>query len=235
VTSTPGHGEVGRAHSYMSMQKSPRSRRPGVKQRAPSRGRPREFDRETALGQAMRLFWFKGFEATSISDLTKAMGIGSPSLYAAFGSKEALYAEAIRHYGETYEPLFWRNFHSATTAREAVRSLLLDSAATLAGHRGKAPNGCMVALASVGSQGYEQLGELVKSARDNGLARLKTRLERAVADGEIPRTVDCHALARFVQTVQVGMSILARDGASGTELEDVAHVAMDSWDARVSG
>lgn len=199
------------------------------------RGRPREFDREAALARATRLFWSKGFEATSISDLTKAMGIGSPSLYAAFGSKEALYAEALRYYRENYETLFWGNFQSAATAREAVLSLLMDSAAAMSGCRADIPNGCMVALSSVGSEGHEQLGELVRSARTGGLERLKERLVQAVADGELPASVDTDALARFVLTVQSGMSILARDGASRTELEDAAKVAMTGWDAWVSG
>lgn len=202
---------------------------------ARGRGRPRAFDREAALAQATRVFWSKGYEATSISDLTKAMGIGSPSLYAAFGSKEGLYAEALRHYGENYEPLFWGGFHSAATARDAIMSLLLESAAALSGCRADIPNGCMVALSSVGSEGYEQLGELVRSARAVGLERLKARLKRAVADGEVPASVDLHALARFVQTVQNGMSILARDGASRAELEAVARIAMLGWDARTGG
>jgi AcrR family transcriptional regulator len=223
---------------YRPMQKSPQSAQAEPTQAEPkraarSRGRPREFDREAALAQATRVFWAKGYEAASISDLTKAMGIGSPSLYAAFGSKEALYAEALQHYGECYEPLFWSNFHSAATAREAMMSLLLDSAAAMSGCRADIPNGCMVALSSVGSEGHEQLGELVRSARAVGLKRIKARLEQAVVDGEVPPSVDLHALARFVQTVQSGMSILARDGASRAELEDVAKVAMMGWDARV--
>src|SRR5687767_835312 len=111
------------------------------------RGRPRAFDREEALAQAMRLFWRKGFEATSISDLTAAMGIGSPSLYAAFGSKEALYVEALHHYGENFEPLVWDGFRSAGPAREAVMAYLLDSAAVLTGSVADNPPGCMVALA----------------------------------------------------------------------------------------
>jgi AcrR family transcriptional regulator len=218
---------------YRPMQKPPQSAQAEPRRAARSRGRPREFDREAALAQATRVFWSKGYEATSISDLTKAMGIGSPSLYAAFGSKEALYAEALQHYGQCYEPLFWSNFHSAATAREAVMSLLLDSAASMSGCRADIPNGCMVALSSVGSEGHEQLGELLRSARAVGLERIKARLERAVADGEVPASVDLNALARFVQTVQSGMSILARDGASRAELEDVAQVAMMGWDARV--
>jgi len=215
------------------MQKEARQSRAKPIATARPRGRPRVFDRETALAQATRVFWRKGYEATSMADLMEAMGIGSPSLYAAFGSKEALYAEALRHYGDHYEALFWKRFHSAGTAREAVCYLLFDSAATLTGSVADIPRGCMVALSSVGSEGHEKLGELVRSARAVGLDRLEARLRKAVADGEVPASVDVHALARFVQTIQGGMSILARDGADRAELEAVADVAMQGWDARV--
>lgn len=181
----------------------------------------------------MRTFWAKGYEATSIVDLTKAMGIGSPSLYQAFGSKEALYAEALRHYGETIEPLYWDRFRSAATAREATSAYLLDSAAAVTACREGAPRGCMVALSSVGSEGYVQLGELVRSERAVALERLEARYARGVCDGEIPASVDPHALARFVQAVQSGMSILARDGAQRAELEDVARLAMEGWSVRL--
>ncbi len=201
---------------------------------ARGRGRPRAFDRDAALAQATRLFWSKGYGATSIADLTEAMGIGSPSLYAAFGSKEALYAAALGHYRDTYEPLFWAGFMAAPTARDAVRALLMDSAATLGGCVSDIPHGCMVALSAVGSEGHAELGEVVRSARAMGLELLKSRLQQAISDGEIPRAADIKALARFVQTVQVGMSILARDGASQTELESVADVAMSGWDARLA-
>lgn len=197
------------------------------------RGRPRAFDRAAALAQATRLFWLKGYEATSISDLTEAMGIGSPSLYAAFGSKEALYAEALGHYRDTYDALVWGRFFAAGTAREAVTAYLLDSAAALTGCRGDFPHGCMVTLSAVGSEGHLALGELVRSARAIAFDRLVARLDRAVAAGEIAASADVRALARFVQTVQSGMSILARDGASGTELEAVAKVTMLGWDGRI--
>lgn len=200
---------------------------------ARGRGRPRAFDRDAALTRATHLFWSKGYEATSITDLTEAMGIGSPSLYAAFGSKEALYAEAVDHYRKSYEALVWGRFLTAGTAREAVLSLLMDSASTLTGCDGGMPRGCMVTLSSVGSEGHAELGEMVRSARAAAVDLLTERLNRAVAEGEIPASVDVHALARFVQTVQAGMSILARDGAERAELEAVAEVAMLGWDARV--
>ena len=169
-----------------------------------------------------------------MADLTQAMGIGAPSLYAAFSSKEALYAEALRHYGDNYEEFYWGRFHSAKTAREAVRSLLFDSAAILTGCVVDAPRGCMVTLSSVGSEGYKELGELVRSERAVTLERVKARLGQAVADGEIRTSVDIHALTRFVQTVQNGMSLLARDGADRAELEAVAEIAMQAWDARLA-
>lgn len=219
---------------YRLMQKTVEGPR-GREATSRSRGRPRAFDREAALEQATRLFWARGFEATSIADLTQAMGIGSPSLYAAFGSKEALYAEALRHYAETNEHLVWAAFHSADTARGAVMSLLMDSAAALTGCVADLPRGCMVTLSSVGSEGHAGLGKLVRNARGVTLERLETRLTRAVKDGEIAASADLHALARFVQTVQAGMSILARDGATRSELEDMAMVAMSGWDARASG
>jgi AcrR family transcriptional regulator len=216
------------------MQKSKQTSRAKKTVTTRTRGRPRAFDREAALAQATRMFWLKGYEATSMSDLTRAMGIGAPSLYAAFGSKEALYAEALRHYGDTYKDLVWSKFFSARTARGAIQSFLMDSAAAVTASLCDIPRGCMVALSSVGSEGHSDLGELVRSARAVTLNRLKARLNQAAADREIPASLDIHALARFVQTVQNGMSILARDGASRVELEAVAQVAMLGWDARTS-
>jgi AcrR family transcriptional regulator len=217
---------------YRSMQKGDQAAQVGTSTR--SRGRPRAFDRKAALDHATRLFWVKGYEATSITDLTRAMGIGSPSLYAAYGSKEALYGEALRHYAETNEHLVWAAFQSADTARGAVMSFLMDSAAALTGCVADLPRGCMVTLSSVGSEGHAGLGAIVRDARGVTLERLENRLAQAVEDGEIAPSTDLHTLARFVQTVQAGMSILARDGATRSELEDMAGVAMAGWDARAS-
>lgn len=199
----------------------------------PTRGRPRAFDRDAALSAATRLFWQKGYAATSISDLTEAMGIGSPSLYAAFASKEALYGEALRYYGENYEAMVWGGFNAAPTGRAAVEALLMDSAAALTGSSGRTePLGCMVTLSAVGSEGHAELGEIVKSARGVGLARLKERLSRAVCEGDLSATTDIDGLARFAMAVQNGMSVMARDGASREELETVARHTMAGWDDR---
>jgi AcrR family transcriptional regulator len=193
------------------------------------RGRPRAFDRQAALDAATRLFWKKGYSATSIADLTEAMGIGSPSLYAAFGSKEQLYAEALDHYQRENEATAWGRFFAAGTARDAVQAFLMDSAAGLS----QAVAGCMVTLSSVGCEGNAELGARVMAARHTSLERLEARLRRGVDDGEIPAAVDVHALARFVQSVQNGMSVLARDGVTRAELESIAEIAMMGWDARV--
>jgi AcrR family transcriptional regulator len=201
-----------------------------VNRSARVRGRPRGFDREAALETATRLFWRKGYAATSVADLTEAMGIGSPSLYAAFGSKAGLYAEALRHYGERYEALVWGNFRAASTAREAVAALLMDSAVTLTGSCGQNdPLGCMVTLSAVGSEGHAELGERVRVARALAVTRVEERLGLGVAAGELSADSDIPGLARLVMAVQNGMSILARDGASRAELEAAVRHAMRAW------
>lgn len=201
---------------------------------AKTRGRPRAFDREAALASATRLFWRKGYDATSISELTEAMGIGSPSLYASFGSKETLYAEALQYYRDKHEALVFERFLAAGTAREAVAAFLHDTAVGLTSDLIDVPYGCMVALSSVASEGHEQLAERMRAARAATLEKLEARLAQALAKGEISPDIDTHALARFVQGVQSGMSILARDGASRAELQAVAETAMLAWDVRVS-
>lgn len=209
---------------------------PAANARPPTRarGRPRAFDREAALSKAMRLFWQKGYEATSLADLTAAMGIASPSLYAAFGSKEALFVEALNHYGATYA-WGWKNFLEAATARDAVQAWLMDSAAFLTGDIEDVPLGCMATLSVIGAAGHQGLCEQTRAARAAPRTVVRTRLEQGAANGEIPASVDLDALARFVQVVQNGMSLHARDGASRAELEAVARMAMRGWDALVAG
>ena len=199
--------------------------------KAGRRGRPRAFDRDAALTAAMHLFWAKGYSAASVADLTAAMGIGAPSLYAAFGSKEALYAEALNQYLKTNEATAWGGFFAADSARGAAAAFLYDTARGLS----QACNGCMVTLSAAGAEGNETLGALVASARHETVVRLEKRIVQAQATGEIAASVDAHGLARFVQAVQNGMSILARDGAALEDLFAVAETAMLGWDARTGG
>jgi AcrR family transcriptional regulator len=198
------------------------------------RGRPRVFDRDEALGLATRMFWLKGYDGTSIVDLTEAIGIEAPSLYAAFGSKKELYAAAVRHYGETYEGLVWNNFRAAATARNAAMAYLMDSAAALTGSLADEPRGCMVTLSTLGSEAHSELGSLLKAARAVVFDRLKARFERAVSEGDLLNSVDVAGLARFVQNIQSGMSILARDGTGREDLERVVTIAMLGWDRFVT-
>lgn len=198
------------------------------------RGRPRVFDRKAALDMAMKLFWVKGYEATSITDLTTALGIGSTSLYAAFGSKEQMYAEALQLYSTTYEDLVLGRFRTAATARDAVFAYLWDSAAAMTGSGCDLPRGCMVTLGMIGGDEHVELRDVLRSARDSAYHILVSRLEEAVQDGELPKSFDVAQLARYVHTVQSGMAIKARDGASREELQSVAKISMAAWDAMVS-
>lgn len=199
----------------------------------PAKGRPRVFDREKALEKATLLFWHKGFSATSMSDLTAAMGIGSPSLYAAFGSKEGLYTEALRYYAEHYGPRIWAGFDSARTARDAVQTYLMDSAAVLAGENGSdIPPGCMLMLSAVGEEGYSTLGNIVRDARAQALLKLEARFLQAVSEGELDAALNVNGLARYVLAIQGGMVLQSRDGTGRTELENIVQYALLGWDAQ---
>jgi len=178
----------------------------------------------------MRLFWIKGYEAASIADLTDAMGIGTKSLYAAFGSKDALYAEALEHYCTTYEGLVWARFRQAGTAREAALAFLQDSTVAMTGADRNLPHGCMATLATVGGEGHAELGDLMRATRAGSFTLLKARFDKAKGDGDLPATADTTKLARLVQTVQSGMAIRARDGADRAELAAVAELTLAGWD-----
>ncbi len=190
-------------------------------------GRPREFDRETALAAAMLVFWRKGFAAASMNDLCDAMGIRSPSLYAAFGSKEALYLEAIEHYVKTVGPTIWDRL-AATSARDGVEKML-GAATEILPETGPIPAGCMAVLGGVGDEWPAAVAEVVKGVRQAMLRDLRARLEVAVTDGELPASTDIDRLSRFYLSVFQGMALQARDGATSAELKGVAASAMLAW------
>ena len=191
-------------------------------------GRPRGFDRDAALEAAMFLFWRKGFAATSMNDLCDAMGVRSPSLYAAFGSKEALYLEAVEHYVRTQGPPVWDKLAEGATARAGIENLLMAGTESLPKSRAT-PAGCMAVLAAVGDEWPAAITRVVKKVRLEMLGTLRSRLENAVAKGELPASTDIDGLSRFYLSVFQGMAIQARDGATQAELRAVAAAAMAAW------
>ena len=191
-------------------------------------GRPRGFDRDAALEAAMLLFWRKGFAATSMSDLCDAMGISSPSLYAAFGSKEALYLEAVEYYARTIGPPVWDKLAEGATARAGIENLLIAWTESLPKSRAT-PAGCMALLAAVGDEWPATIVRVVKKVRLEMLGTLRSRLETAVAKGELPASTDIDGLSRFYLSVYQGMAIQAKDGATQAELRAVAAAAIAAW------
>ncbi|MEV0486499.1 TetR/AcrR family transcriptional regulator [Streptomyces sp. NPDC050508] len=191
-----------------------------------SRGRPRSFDRTTALERAILAFWEHGYEATSVSDLTRVMGIGAPSLYAAFGDKQALFAEVVAEYGTRYGSFTDRALAEEPTARAAVARTLREAAVeyTVPGR----PHGCLVIHAATNCTSPE-VEESLRARRNANLVAFERRIEADIAAGELPADLDAAALARHTGAVVQGMSQQARDGASRQELEALAEIAMTIW------
>lgn len=191
-------------------------------------GRPRKFDREEAVEAAMLAFWRKGFLATSMNDLCEAMGIRSPSLYAAFGSKEALYREAVEHYAKTVGDPIWGRLSDAPTARAGIENVLMAAAEVLP-ETDRVPAGCMVALGALSDECPGEIGEMFKRIRLDCLERLHVRLSEALIAGEIPTSTEIARLSRFYLGIYQGLAVQARDGATSAELKGLAEVALAAW------
>jgi AcrR family transcriptional regulator len=197
------------------------------------RGRPRSFDRAAALRQAMEVFWENGYEAASMTDLTSAMGINSPSLYAAFGSKEKLFQETVALYLASEGTEIWNALSEAPTAQEAVEQFLRQTAISFT--RKNKPAGCLIVLGALhADKGSEAACRSLRSHRAENVVALRERMERGVRDGDLPASADCTKLASFYATVQQGMSIQARDGASRQILLAIADSAMAAWETLIS-
>ncbi|MDF3141273.1 MULTISPECIES: TetR/AcrR family transcriptional regulator [unclassified Streptomyces] len=190
------------------------------------RGRPRSFDRETALEKAILAFWEHGYEATSVSDLTRVMDIGAPSLYSAFGDKQSLFEEVVREYGVRYGSFADRALAEEPTAHAAVARMLREAAAeyTDPAH----PHGCLVVHAATNCSTPE-VEQSLRGRRNANIAAIRSRIEADVATGALPAGIDAAALARHTGAMIQGMSQQARDGASREELEALAEIAMANW------
>jgi len=193
------------------------------------KGRTRGFDREVALEVAMQLFWRRGFVGTSVADLCTAMGITSPSMYAAFGNKEALYQASLEHFSKTRGLPIWLKVMEAKTARETVETLFTCTVNAYTDHN--QPLGCMSTLAIVTQDESPKLAELVKAGRESTYQMLNEKFQAAVAAGEFRPDTDVASLARVYLTMLQGISIQARDGASRDALLAMVTAMMAGWNA----
>ncbi len=188
------------------------------------RGRPREFDVEEALGRALDVFWRRGYEGASLDDLTAAMGIGRPSLYAAFGSKEALFRRAVARYAEG-PGAFVRAAVAEPTARAVAGRVLGGAVEMLADP--KNPRGCLAVQGALAcGEAAEGVRQELARCRAAGEAVLRERFERA---DDLPQGADAAALARFLMSVIHGMAVQAAGGAGREALAGVAALAMRVW------
>ena len=189
-------------------------------------GRPLSFDRDAALRQAMLTFWRCGYETTSIVDLTSAMNISPPSLYAAFGDKERLFLEAARLYAD--QDAVADAIDNAPSAYGAARSMLMGAAVAYTGE--ETPKGCLLASATAsGSAASSKVRATVADIRRSVRDRLRRRIESDVGSDPASPQADAGALADLVMAVVQGMSVLARDGASRTSLLAIGDAALKAW------
>jgi TetR/AcrR family transcriptional regulator, copper-responsive repressor len=196
-------------------------------------GRPRSFDRDRALDAAVSVFWEHGYDATSISLLTGALGIGAPSLYAAFGDKETLFTEALELYLRTYAAFTLRALAEEPRARDAVERLLRDAAAAYT--RPDRPHGCLLINGTTNcSPQSADVAARLRAPRATCGRVLEDKIAAAVRAGELPARTDPLALARFYGATLQGMSAQARDGATQSDLEQIADAALRAWPAAPS-
>lgn len=192
-------------------------------------GRPRTFDVDTALDRALEVFWRQGYEGTSLPDLTKAMGINRPSLYAAFGNKENLFRKVLDRYDEGPAAYVREALHEPT-ARAVVERLLRGAVDLLTDPRH--PPGCLMVQGALScGEAADAIRQELASRRAAGVTALRQRLERARADGDLPTHTDPADLASYVATIIHGMAVQAAGGASRSELDRVMDTALRAWPA----
>lgn len=193
-------------------------------------GRPREFDAETALDQAMEVFWRHGYEGATIAQLTEAMGINPPSLYACFGNKEGLLRAALDRYTKL-RGVWMDEVVAAPTAREVAERMLMGIADKQTDPAN--PPGCLLVQGGVAcGTGSESVPFELAARRAQNEDQLRDRFIRAKAEGDLISTADPAALARYVSAVAVGMGVMASSGADREALRQVASVAVQAIEAQ---
>ena len=195
-------------------------------------GRPRSFCKEDTLDKAMTVFWRQGYEGASMADLTKAMGINPPSLYACFGSKEGLFKAVLEHY-DARRASFMASVLKAPSAAEVAKAYLMGVAGFASDTSGRNPPGCLMVQGGL-SCGDKVIPDTLARHRAEKEAMLRARFEEARKSGDLPKTSDPAALARYLAVMGNGISVQAAAGASLKDLREVAAIALANWPAAVA-
>lgn len=194
------------------------------------KGRPREFCTNQALASALRVFWSKGYEGASLADLTEAMGITRPSLYAAFGNKESLFCKALELY-EHEKLAYVSKSLEAPSARQVAERLLQGALENQIGN--DEPRGCLDVISSVacGAEA-ESIREQVLARGAKAKRKLVERMERAKAEGDLPSHIDPEALTSYLYAILQGMAVQAGAGASREELQGLIDTSLLVWPSK---
>jgi AcrR family transcriptional regulator len=187
-------------------------------------GRPVSFDKDAALEAAMLLFWERGFEGTSMADLTDAMGLNPSSIYAAFGDKQALFQLAVKRYMKMRAQYAGKALEEPTLEK-VLRSLFDSTVAFLAtpGH----PPTCMTLAGAVGcSVDASPARDLMAEIRKQNQVAIRRRLLKARKSGELPKSINVDDYARYLSTIIAGLSIQAANGSTKAELKRTAQMAL---------
>jgi AcrR family transcriptional regulator len=193
------------------------------------RGRPSNFDHEEALEKALHVFWARGYEGASMAELTEALGINKPSIYAAFGNKEELFRKALARY--TSGPAaFVREAMKEPTVRQVVEKFLLLAVDFFSDR--STPNGCMIVQAALtGGQGSSAIQQELIAYRKSLEASFYERFELAKSQGDLPQLANTKQLAKYIATIHQGMSVQATSGATREELAEIVKMALKNWPA----
>jgi AcrR family transcriptional regulator len=191
-------------------------------------GRPRSFDPDAALERAMHVFWAKGYEGASLSNLTRAMRINRPSLYAAFGNKEHLFGKVLDRYMDGPVAFFGKAL-TASKARDVVEEIFLGTARMADDPR--TPAGCLMVQGALAC-GDASVRKEVAARRAAAEGALRRRLQRAKREGDLPKNADPAELAGYVMTVVRGLAVQSAGGASSDQLRRVAQIALRAWPKR---
>ena len=213
----------------MTEMTKPENQQDSLVAKSKGRGRPKCFNEQEALEKAMLLFWQYGYEATSISDLTQALGITAPSLYSSFGGKAALFEKCLDYYLENEACSMDQIFIQAKSTKIAIELYLFENLKRLI--QNHKPVGCMLVVATMNcSTENSAIQQQLLERRQHTKSKIHDRLVLGQQLGDIPDHADVQAMTDYYTTLIQGMTIQARDGAELGQLENVVKMAMKSWD-----